>query len=159
MQDAVGAAPFRQHPDERTGSESVLAIPRRQQRNSSALACGSYQDVEAAAPKARLYRYAADITVFGRQMPSVATLFFLVQDGEVGKVRRRRRNTRLRQQVRARDKDASAYPDLLHLQVSVGVEALPNADRNIDPFVNEVDAAIGCDALNAQLRMGGEETR
>jgi hypothetical protein len=45
------------------------------------------------------------------------------------------------------------------LQVSVGVEALPNADRNIDPFVNEVDPAIGCDALNAQLRVGGKEPR
>ena len=38
------------------------------------------------------------------------------------------------------------------------VEAFPNADRNIDPFVDQVDPAIGCDALNAQLRMGGEET-
>jgi hypothetical protein len=45
------------------------------------------------------------------------------------------------------------------LQVGVGVEALPNADRNIDPFVNEVDPAIGCDALNAQLREGGKEAR
>ena len=159
MHDAVGAAPFRQHSDERSGCERVLAIPGWQQRNSSALAGGRHQNVEATARKARLYRYAADITVFGRQLPSAAALFFLVQDGEVGKVRWRHRNARLRQQVRARDKDASAYADLLYLQVSISVEAFPNADRNIDPFVNQVDPAIGCDALNAQLRVGGKETR
>jgi hypothetical protein len=45
------------------------------------------------------------------------------------------------------------------LQVGIGVEALPNADRNIDSFLNQIDSAIGCDALNAQLRMGCEETR
>jgi hypothetical protein len=49
--------------------------------------------------------------------------------------------------------------DPLHLQVGVGVEAFPNADRDIDALVNQVDPAIGGDALNAQLRMSGEEIR
>ena len=159
MDDAVGAAPFGQHPDERTGGERVLAIGGWQQRNTGALACCRNQNVKATARKARLDRYAAGFTVFGRQMPSAAALLFLMQDGEVGKVRWRHRNTRLRQQVRARDKDAPAYADLLDLQVGVGVEALPNADRNIDPFVNKVDPAIGCDKLNTQFRVGGKEAR
>ena len=30
---------------------------------------------------------------------------------------------------------------------------------NIDPFMNQVDAAIGCIALETQLGMGGQETR
>ena len=29
----------------------------------------------------------------------------------------------------------------------------------IDPFVNQVDPAVGCDALNAQLRMSGKKKR
>jgi hypothetical protein len=41
------------------------------------------------------------------------------------------------------------------LQVSVGVETFPNADRNVDSFINQVDPTIGCDALNPQLRVGG----
>ena len=138
MQDAVGAAPFRQHAHERTRCKCLLAVRGRQQRNSSALACRRHQNVEAAARKARLYRYDADITVFGRQMPGAAALFFLVQYGEVRKVRRRHRSVRRRQQVRARDKDASADADPLHLQVGVGVEAFPNADRDLDPFVIKV---------------------
>ena len=69
------------------------------------------------------------------------------------------RNTRLRKQARARDQDASTDTNLLHLQVGIGVEALANADRNIDPVVNEVDPAIGCDTLNAQLRVSGKESR
>lgn len=159
MHDAVGAAPFGQHSYERAGCKRVFAITGWQQRNPCALACGRHQNVEAAARKTRLDGYAADITVFGRQLPSAAALFFLVQDREVGKVCRRHRNTRRRQQVRARDQDASADADPLHLQVGVGVETFPNADCDIDPFVNQVDPAVGCDALNAQLGMGGKETR
>ncbi|HZC96320.1 MAG TPA: hypothetical protein VE267_09385 [Bradyrhizobium sp.] len=158
MQDAVGAAPSRQHPDKRTGSECVLAIPGRQQRNPGALACRRHQNVEATTGKARLYLYAADITIFSRQMPGAAALFFLVQHRKIGKVRWRHRNTR-RQQVRACDQDAPAYADPLYLQLSVGVETFPNADRNIDPLVNQVDPTIGCDALDPQLRVGGKEAR
>src|ERR1700722_596969 len=159
MQDALGAAPFRQHPDQRTGCERVLAIPGWQQRNPYALACCRYQDVKAAAGKARLDRHTADFTIFGRQVPNAAALLFLLQDREAGKVRWGHRNTRLRQQVRACDQDAPTYPDLLHLQVGVGIETLTNADRDIDPVVNEVDPAIGGDALKAQSRVGGKETR
>jgi hypothetical protein len=92
-------------------------------------------------------------------MPNPAALFFLVEDGKVSKVRWRRRNTCRCQQLGARDKEASAYADPLHLQVSVGVEAFPNADRDIDSFMNQVDTAIGCDALDAQLGMSGKEIR
>jgi hypothetical protein len=45
------------------------------------------------------------------------------------------------------------------LQIGVGVEAFANTDRNIDPFVNQIDPTIGCEALNAQLRVGLEKTR
>ena len=84
---------------------------------------------------------------------------FLVEDGEVGKLRRRHRFTRLRQERRTCDKDASADADPLHLQVGVGVEAFANPDRHIDPFMNEIDPPIGDDTLEPQQRMGGKETR
>ena len=136
MQDAVGAAPFWQHSDECAGCERLPTISGWQQRNPRALACGRDQNVKATAREARFDRYAAGFTAFGGQMPNAAALFFLMQDGEVGKVGRRRRNARFCQQVRARDKDASRHADPLHLQVGVGVEAFANADRDIDPFVN-----------------------
>ena len=159
MQDAVGAAPFGQHADERARCECVLAILGWQQCNSSALACGRHQNIEAAARKPRLDRYAAGFTAFGCQIPSAPALLVLMKDWELGEVRRRHWNTRRCQQARACDKDASAHADPFHLQVGVGVEALPNADRDIDAFMDQVDPAIGCDALDAELWMGGEETR
>ena len=89
MQDAVGAAPFRQQRHERSGCERLLAMRGRQQRNSCALTRGCFQNVKAAARKARLDRHGADFAALRRQMPSAAALFFLVQDGKIGEVTER----------------------------------------------------------------------
>jgi hypothetical protein len=92
-------------------------------------------------------------------MPHAAALLFLVEDGEIAKFLRRLRFTLLRQECGTCDKDASADPDSLHLQVGVGVEAFANPDRHVDPFVNEIDPPIGDDTLELQQRMSGKEAR
>jgi len=43
---------------------------------------------------------------------------------------------------------SSARPDLPELHVRVGVEPLAHPDRDIDPFVNEIDTPIGHDTLH-----------
>jgi hypothetical protein len=92
--------------------------------------CRSYRSQAGARPARCCF------AAFGPQKPSAAALLFLVQDRKVDHVLWRRQNTRCREQVRARDKEAPADADPLHLQVGVGVEALPNTDRDIDPFVD-----------------------
>jgi hypothetical protein len=159
MQDAVDTTPLRKHAHQRTGGKSLTAVRGGQQRYSSPLACRRYQNIEATRRKARLDRHGTGVAVFRCKMPGVATLLLLMEDRKFAKLRWCRRFTLLRQEDRTCDKDPPAYADPLHLQVSVGVKAFPNADRNIDPFVNQVDPAIGYDTLNAQLGVGGKETR
>jgi len=71
MQDAVSAAPLRQHPHESASCKGLVAVRGRQQRNSSASACGGYQNLETTARKAWLHRHTADISVFSRQLVAI----------------------------------------------------------------------------------------
>jgi hypothetical protein len=50
-------------------------------------------------------------------------------------------------------------PGYACLQIGVGVETLPNPDRHIDPFVDQIDPPIRHDTLETQEWMGGEEGR
>ncbi len=87
MHNAVDAAPLRQHTHKRTRSKRFSALRGRQQRNSSPLACGRYQNVEATRRKARLDRHGTGLPVVRREMPDVATLLFLMEDGKLAKLR------------------------------------------------------------------------
>ena len=93
MQDAVDAAPLRQHSNERSGGERLSAVRGRQQSNSGPLACGRYQNIEATCREARLDRHGTRVPVLRGQMPGAATLLFLVKDREGGKFSWRRRFT------------------------------------------------------------------
>ena len=159
MHNAVDAAPLRQHTHKRTRSKRFSALRGRQQRNSSPLACGRYQNVEAACRNARLNRHGSSIPVLRRQKPGVAALLLLMEDGKRGQFRRRHRFTLIREQPWTSDQDTPADADPFHLQVGAGVETLPNPDRDIDPFVDQIDSPIGDDTLKPQQWMGGEETR
>src|SRR6476659_9032072 len=86
MQDAVDAAPLRQHSNERSGGERLSAVRGRQQGNSGPLACGRYQDIETTCREARLDRHGTGVPVVRRKMPDVTTLLLLVEDGNHAKV-------------------------------------------------------------------------
>ena len=157
MQDAVDAAPLRQHSNERSGGERLSAVRGRQQSNSGPLACGRYQNIEATCREARLDRHGTRVPVLRGQMPGATTLLLLVKDREGGKFSWRRRFTFFCQQRRTRHEEASAYADPLHLKVRVGVETFPNPDRQVYAFMNQIDPPIGYDALEPEQRMGGKE--
>jgi len=159
MQDAVDTTPLREHAHQCTDGKSLTAVRGGQQRNSSPLACGRYQNIEATRRKARLDRYGTGVPVVRRKMPDVATLLLLMEDGKLGKLRWCRRFAFLRQEGWTCDKDPPTYADPLHLQVSVGVKAFANPDRHVDSFLNEIDPPIGYDALEPQQRMGCKEAR
>ena len=159
MHNAVDAAPLRQHPHERPRAKRGSALRGRQQCNSSPLACCRYQNVEAACRKARLNSHGTGVPVLRRQKPGIAALLRLIEDGKRGQFRRRHGLTLVLQEPRTCDQDTAAYADPFHLQVGVGVETLPNPDRYIDPFVDQVDPPIGDDTLEPQERMGGEKAR
>ena len=68
-----------------------------------------------------------------------------------------RRLTDAGEKHRGGDEDASAYADPLHLQLRIGVEPLANANGDVDPFMNEIDAPVRHNALQPESRMGGEK--
>ena len=45
------------------------------------------------------------------------------------------------------------------MQLRIGVEPLANANGDIDPIMNEIDAPVGHEALQLQSRMGCEKPR
>src|SRR6516165_6694065 len=122
MQNAVDTAPFGQHLHERARCKRISTVRSRQQRNSSSLTRGGYQNLEAACRNAGLDRYCTGTAVVRRKMPDLATLLLLMKDGELAKVRWCRGFTFLRQQGRTCDEDPSAWTDSFHLKVGVGVE-------------------------------------
>jgi hypothetical protein len=159
MHDAVDAAPFRQYLHKRTRRKLIPAVRHRQQRNSGSLACGRYQDFEAARRYAGLHSHRGCPPVFRRKMPDPATLLLLMKDRKLAKVRRCSGFTVPCHESRTCNEDPPAYADPLHLKVGVGVEPFANADRYVDPLMDEIDPSIGYDALEAQHRMAGKEGR
>ena len=137
----------------------IPAVRHRQQCNSGPLACGRYQDFEAARRNAGLYGHRGFPPVFRRKMPDPATLLLLMKDGELAKVRGCSGFTVLCHESRTRNEDPPAQADPLHLKVGVGVQSFADADRHVDSLMNEVDPSIGYDALQAQLRMNGKKRR
>jgi hypothetical protein len=79
-----------------------------------------------------------------------------MERGEADELVRRRRLTHAGEKHRAGDKDAFAYADPLQLQLCIGVEPLANANGDVDPFMNEIDAPVRHNALQPQSRMGRE---
>src|SRR5258708_2712694 len=109
MQDAIDAAPFRQHSHERTRSKRFFAMGGRQQCNPSPLACNRNKNVEATRCKARLNRDSASVSVLCGQMPGAAAPLFLVESGKLAKLRWRRGFTFLCQKLWTGDEDTSAH--------------------------------------------------
>ena len=157
MQDPLDCGPIRQHSDKSARGERFLAVHRRRQGDAGALARSGDQNIEAPRRKYGFDRDGVGVSAFRRKAPDTGTLRIRVERGEAEELVRRRRLTHAREQHRAGDEDPIAEADPLHLQLRIGVEPLADANGDVDPFMNEIDAPVCHDALQPESRMGREK--
>lgn len=82
-----------------------------------------------------------------------------IQPWQPAQLRRRFRPAEPVEQSRASDQELPALCEPLHHQPLILERRKPDAQGDVDPFLDHVDAAVRCRELHAHLRVGDQETR
>ena len=160
MNDTLANAPLGQYADQLLALDCIPAVDLGKQGHSDTGNGGVEEYGKVSRRELGVDWHRGNPSLRTRQLPAERTeAVGRVNGGKAAQVVRLLREAVFAQEHSIRHEYAATDAYAPHLKVAVGIQALPNPDRDVDALADQIHRAVGDHELDAEKRISVEEPR